>query len=41
SGDDVPESVELIADRMADSDLVEPLFDEVAEEVDKPGVSRW
>jgi len=33
SGDDVPESVELIADRMGDNDLVEPLFDEVVEEI--------
>ena len=33
SGDDVCKAVELVANRVRDSDLVEPLFDEVAEEV--------
>jgi len=33
SGDDISKVVELVGDRVGDSDLVEPLFDEVAEEV--------
>jgi hypothetical protein len=36
SDDGVPEAVELVADRVGDSDLVEPLLDEVAEELCEP-----